>query len=258
MKMNRIKAMMYRDFIIFRNVKFKAVQFLYFPIATVLIWGLFAIFVKSLAAEAGLVVLVVNIFWQFANLSQNTINTQMMEDIWSGSFKPILVSGITEMEYLAARIFSASISALVIVAIMILVGLPFGLGVYYSNFPLFLYLIFLSLVSSVALAIIITALIIVLGREYGFLSWSALHAFILFSAPFYPVSIFPGAVQTLSWVMPFTHVFEAVRALTTGPVPAALLINGTIVSALYLVLSFPLYLWVFNKARQKGWLVRLS
>lgn len=258
MKMYKIKAMMYRDFMIFRNVKWKFVQFLYFPIATVLIWGLFAIFVKTIAAEAGLVVLVVNIFWQFANLAQSNINTQMMEDVWSGSFKPVLVSGLTEMEYLVARILSCSIVAFGVVALMLLIGTPFGLGVYYSNGLIFGYLIVLSLVSSIALSILVTAMIIVLGREYGFLSWSALHMFILFSAPFYPVSIFPSLVQNIAWIMPFTNIFEAIRAMTTGPVPLSLLIGGGIVSFAYLAASFPIYLWVFKKAREKGWLVRLS
>ena len=257
MKMYKIRALMYRDFMIFRNVKWKFVQFVYFPIATVLIWGLFAIFVKSLAAEAGLVVLVVNIFWNFANLAQNNINTQMMEDVWSGSFKPVLVSGITEMEYITARIFSCSIIASGIVVLMLLIGLPFGLGVYYSNGLVFGYLIVLSLVSSIALSVIITALIIVLGREYGFLSWSALHVFILFSAPFYPVTIFPDFIQKIAWLMPFTNVFEAVRALTTGSVTVNLLIAGGIVSLAYVIISFPLYAFVFKKARKKGWLVRL-
>ena len=258
MRASRIKAMMYRDFIIFRNVKWKFVQFLYFPIATVLIWGLFAVFVKDLAAEAGLMVLVINVFWQFANLAQSNINTQMMEDIWSGSFKPVLVSGVTEMEYIVSRILSCSITASVVVALMLLIGTPFGLGAYYSNWAVFGYLIVLSLISSIALSILVTAMIIMLGREYGFLSWSALHVFILFSAPFYPVSIFPGFLQQVAWLMPFTSIFEAVRGLTTGNIEAGLLISGGIISFGYLIASFPIYLWVFRKARKKGWLVRLS
>src|SRR3989338_9571844 len=99
------------------------------------------------------------------------------------------------MEYLVSRILSCSISASGVVILMLLIGLPFGLGVYYSNWAVFGYLIILSLISSIALSVLVTSMIIVLGREYGFLSWSALHVFILFSAPFYPVSIFPGFLQ---------------------------------------------------------------
>ena len=258
MKWYKIRALMYRDFMIFRNIKWKFVQFFYFPITTVIIWGLFAVFVKDMAAEAGLVVLVVNIFWQFANLAQNTINTQMMEDVWSGSFRPVMSSGISAMEYLGARILSATITAIGIIALMLLVGIPFGLGIYYSNMLVFLYLIGLSLVSSIALAIVISAIIIVLGREYGFLSWSALHLFILFSAPFYPASIFPEALQALAQVMPFTNVFEGVRAITSGAVPTTLLVNGTLVTIGYVVFSIPLYIWVFERARKNGKLVKLG
>ncbi len=249
---------MYRDFMIFKNVKWKFVQFFYFPITTVIIWGLFAVFVKSMAAEAGLVVLVVNIFWQFANLSQNTINTQMMEDVWSGSFRPVIASGISPMEYLVARICSASITAVGIVAIMLVVGLPFGLGVYYKDILIFLYLIALSLISSIGLATIIAGLVLHLGREYGFLSFSALHIFILLSAPFYPVSIFPQAVQAVSWFMPFTNIFEAVRAMTSGTAMGGLLLNGTLVTAGYIAISLPFYVWVFGKSRKNGRLVKLS
>jgi ABC-2 type transport system permease protein len=250
--------MIYRDFMIFRNVKWKFIQFLYFPITTIVIWGLFAVFVQSQAAAAGLVVLVVNVFWNFANLAQNTINSQMMEDIWSGSFRPVLSSGISETEYMLARIFSASLTALGIVALMLLLGLEFGMGIYYKDMAVFLYLIALSLVSSIGLSIIIAALILTLGIEYGFLSWSALHIFVLLSAPFYPVSIFPGFVQVISWFMPFTNIFEAVRAMTVGTIPPELIINGTIVTAGYLIFSYPLYLYVFRCARKNGKLIKIS
>ena len=128
-----------------------------------------------------------------------------------------------------------------------------------TEFPVLMIFVALTLVASLALAVIVAGLILSTGREYGFLSWTAIEAFILLSAPFYPTAIFPGIVQPVTWIMPFTNIFEGVRLLvTSGIVDPRFLINGAIVSFGYLILSFPFYLIMFKRARKNGNLVRMG
>src|SRR3989338_4555495 len=193
MKMHKIRAMLYLDFVMFRNSKWRFMEFFYFPISTVVIWGLFSAFIKDMAVQAGLMVFVVNIFWAFAQISQSAVNMQMNEDSWSGSMKQIMITGITEFEYLFARIISSVTVSLSVMLIMSAVAYyVFGLVILATNFTQIIVLVFLTLVASIGLAVFVAAAIFFLGIEYGFIAWSILQLFVLLSAPFYPVSIFPG------------------------------------------------------------------
>ena len=101
MDFNKIRALVHRDLLIIRRSKWRLVEIFYFPITTIIIWGFFAIHSKSFYFEAGLLVLIVNIFLNFAFVAQSTVNMQMMQDSWSGSLKQLFLSGVSEVEYVA-------------------------------------------------------------------------------------------------------------------------------------------------------------
>jgi len=260
MKWYKTKALIIRDFIIFKNVKWKLFEFIYFPITTIIIWGLFSTFVSGYALEAGLIVLIVNIFWQFAYIAQSSINTQMMEDSWSGSLKNLLASGISETEYALARVMSSLVLSLIIITAMFSISvLLFNTSIIVEKITFMIYITGITLTSSIALSLIVTALIILLGVEYGFLSWTAMQIFVLLSAPFYPVTVFPFFIQMVSWLMPYTYSFESARTLIQiGTIPSGMMINGIIVSIAYLFVSIPFYKWVFKKAKYNGNLIKMS
>lgn len=258
MRWYKVRALMLRDLRIYLRSKWRIVDFLYFPLTTVIIWGLFAIYSMEFAAEAGLMVLVVNVFWSFSYLSQSTTNHSMNEDSYSGALKQLLVSGISEFEYLLARILSSTITSLFIMCILLSVSFFFGFVALAENLGVIGILTGITLMSSIALSVLVAALIIFLGRTYGFLAWTILQAFILLSAPFFPLKILPYAVQLVSLVMPYTRVFIGVRGLVeTGTVSGMLLLEGFIVSLVYLLICYPLYKMAFSRARRTGELVRM-
>ncbi len=259
MRINRLLAMVHRDFLIITRLKWKIADMLYMPITTVLIWGLFSIYAKEFAAEAGFVLLVVNIFWTFAQLSQSSINHGMMEDVWSGSLKQLFFSGITEFEYLVSRIISTVILSSFIAAIMLVMAFYFGFTMIATHLPVFIAFIGITLIASTALSVIVASLIFVMGREYGFLSWASIQIFVLLSAPFFPVETFPPFLQGISQVMPYTHIFSGIRVMIeTGVMQTSYLINGTIVAVVYLLISLPLYRLSFLRAKKTGQLVRMA
>ena len=260
MKWYKISALIYREMRIFRNMRYKPIEFFYFPIVTVMIWGMFSVFVRDQAAEAGLIVLIVNVFWSFAHTAQNSINVAMLDDVWSGSLKNILVSGISSMEYLIARMITSLMISMAMVFILLGFSLYlFNAYIIATHFSTIILFIALTIISSLALAAFVAGMILILGKEYGFLSWTAMEVFVLLSAPFFPVSLFPEILQPISWAMPFTNIFEGLRYLiTTGSVEITYIVNGAIVSFIYLFLSFPFYKLVFEQAKKRGNLVRLG
>ncbi len=259
MRLYKIAALMYADMMTVRNSKWRLAEYFYFPLTTVVIWGLFSLFVQSYAVEAGLIVLAVNVLWSFAYLAQSHTNMQINEDSWSGSLKQIIITGVTDFEYITARILSATIMSLFVLALILAVAVfAFGMTVIAQNMLVFTVLIAATLVVSIALSIFVAASMIALGKEYGFLAWTAMQLFILLSAPFYPISFFPEAVQPVIMVMPYTNVFEATRQMITGQLDMQIVSAAVIVAVAYLLVSLPFYRFVFRKARQRGWLVRLS
>ncbi|MBI4177689.1 MAG: ABC transporter permease [Candidatus Aenigmarchaeota archaeon] len=260
MKINRVIALIYYDMLVFSRAKWRVMEMFYFPITTVVMWGLFSSYMKSFAAEAGLIVLVLNIFWNFASVAQSNTNMQIMDDSWSGSIKQLLISGIKESEYIFARIISTTAISVALLALMLSVSLyMFDLRVIFEK-PAASAMLFLStLVASIAMSVIIAAFIITAGKEYGFLSWTMLQIFILLSAPFYPVSVFPDWLQPITTLMPYTATFENARALASGSaIDNGLLAQGLLISVSYLALSLPAYFYAFKRARKTGYLVKFG
>ena len=255
---HKIFALMWRDVRIVTRVKYRIIDIFYYPIVMTLIWGLFAQYTSTFAAQAGLIVLVINMFWSFATLGQQQANILMMEDIWSGSLKQILLSGIHEFEYLLARQFIGFLIATTMSVFVLGIASQFGLDVI-ALLPKLVPLILITLIGSMALAGLIASCIIWFGREYGFLSWSALQLFIFLSAPFYPVNIMPAWLQAIAQAMPFTRIFEAARALATNQaIPPALLWQALGIVLVYFVACYPLYWFAFHRARKNGVLARMS
>jgi ABC-2 type transport system permease protein len=254
MRWHKINAMVYRDFKIFTRVKYKSVEFFYFPTITVLIWGLFSIYAQQFWFEAGMIILVINMFWSFAHLAQSEVNILMMEDVWSGSIKQMLVSGLTSFEYLFARLISVGIISIVVTTLLIILSSFF---VVFPNYIDLVLLVIPTLVGSMALSGIVGALIMRLGREYGFLAWTSISLLIFLSAPFFPLEFFPFVLQMLAKIMPFTYIFAGARELmTTGSVQNVYILKSYLIAFIYLILSLPIYYFSFEKAREDGKLAR--
>ncbi|MBI4438409.1 hypothetical protein HY640_00590 [Candidatus Woesearchaeota archaeon] len=255
MRPYKIVAMLYRDSLIIRRSKWRVFEILYFPLTSVLVWGFFSVYSKTFSVEAGLVLLAINIFWNFAYVGQSTANLQMMEDIWSGSLKAILLSGVTEVEYVVSRLVTAAVTSLAVLALMIGIALIF-VPEFSDVLGSVVFLSLFTLVSSLALAIIITGMIVTLGKSYGFIAWTALQAFIFLSAPFFPKETFPWPVRVVSEFMPFTHIFEQARYVVVG---SPVFFGKPALSSLaYFVVAWPLYIYLFRRARKSGMLAKLG
>ncbi len=248
-------ALVYRDLLIIRRSKWRLVEIFYFPLTTMLMWGFFASYSKSLEFEAGLLVLVINLFWNFAYVAQSTVNMQMMEDSWSGSLKQLFLSGVSEIEYVASRMVTATAVSIPVLVMMFAVAFFSGWS-FFEVLPVVAAISALTLLTSLAMAVLIVGLIVVLGRGYGFLAWSALQAFVLLSAPFFPKELFPGFVRVVAEVMPYTYIFEAARNLAGGA--PVVLWKAALTTVAYFILVWPIYVYCFRLARKNGNLVKLA
>lgn len=258
MRAHKLLALMYRDTRIFMRSKWRFVQFFYFPITTVIIWGLFAIFAQTFSPEAGLMVLAVNVFWSFSYLAQSTTNMQINEDHWSGSFRQVMSSGFGTFEYIVARVATSTVIAVFVMILMLLTAVLFGLEMFLFQPDIVIILSVMSLIGSIALSFFVAGLLLLFGREYSFLAWTILQLFILLSAPLYPIDILPEALKYIAFAMPYTNVFIGVREfISVGALSSGVLFWGFSIALIYLVFSIPFYRYAFNVAKKNGMLARM-
>ena len=119
MRTYKILAMIYRDLLIYRKTKWKLFEFIILPVLGFSIWGLASLYIRDLSIEFSLILIIITILLQFAQTNQSGINSQIMADMWSASFKHIIASGITAREYITARAISASIASSIMTAITV-------------------------------------------------------------------------------------------------------------------------------------------
>ncbi len=256
-RLYKIKAMLYCDLIILARSKERLVEFLFFPVTTTLLWGWFANYFRTFSLEAAMMLLIINIFWSFIYLAQSAANTQINIDVWSHSLNQLMVSGLNELEYLVSRLLFSLITSVPIMLLMLWVASFYGLVI--PPLAPFTFLLCVSLLASTVSVIFIVAVLILLGKEYSFLTWSFQQLVILLSAPFFPIETYPALIQKISVVLPYTWIFECLRNLaSTGLINIPMLSKALVISLVYLCLVIPFYIYVFRKSRKTGALVRLG
>jgi ABC-2 type transport system permease protein len=256
-RINKILALLYYDIITYTKSKERLIEFLFFPITSTIIWGLFAKSIIGISKETAMMFLLINIFWGFSYLFQSSANIQVNTDVWSRSLNQLLASGISEMEFIIGRLIFATITSLLVICIMLSMAVSFG----FSMPPLnqMMLLILATILASMIWCVVVLSLYITLGKDYAFLSWSFMQLVILFSAPFFPIDTYPFVLRGVARLLPHTWIFEALKELSrTGLLNMAIVYHAVILSAVYLVLLFPFYMYMWKKAKRSGALVKLG
>jgi uncharacterized phage infection (PIP) family protein YhgE len=257
MNANRIVFLLRHDLKVIKRVKWRVAEIVYFPVTTIIIWGFFAKASREYAFDAALAVLAVNILWNFAAVAQSTTNMQILEDIWSGSLRQILLTGVTSMEYITARIIFAMVLSIPVGVMLLGLAVPFGLTVH-GRYIEAIAAVCMTSLASASLALVVAGAVFIFGREYGFLAWTFIQIFVLLSAPFNPPSVFPQPLEFISRFMPFTDAFMISRSVAAGvSSETASIARGFVVAAGYAAVGLPFYLASFRRAKRTGMLAKL-
>ena len=210
MKFKRIKALIWRDYLVFFQSKWRFLEVFYFPITSIIIWGFFALWTGETQNLAGKIALTINIFWSYAYVVQSTINLAINEDAWHNEVHHLYITGIGKWEYLLSKIIFGLLLSLANLLLIILISHFFFLNI--SKILIEVLLIsFLTAFISIGIATLIAGLFFALGKEYAWFSWTLLQFFVLFSFPLFPLESLPSFLQKVAIIMPFGNIFEAGR-----------------------------------------------
>ncbi len=234
----------------------------YWPFLDILIWGFVGAWIQR--SQIGhfsnyeSVALLAILLWQVIGRGCNIISISLCEELWSRN--------IVNVFSLPLRISEWMLGIILFNALMMFILFLFCTGVIYffynvslwyivSTFFMFMPPLFLS---SIWIGFTCLQIIITLGRrgaEFGFIiGWF----FMPFSGAFYPLEVLPSWAQTFSKLLPMSYVFQGMRAyLMHQQDPTPYLIKGYALSLVFATYSALLFIYCFNKSRQKG-LARLS
>ena len=149
-----------------------------------------------------------------------SLATGFMEETWSRNLLNLMVTPLTELEYvsgvmlfgLAKLVMGVSTVALVAFALFAFNITDIGLAL--------VPIVAILLVVGWSIGLVVIGLILRVGQGAEILAWGLLAMMMPLSGIFYPISALPRVLQPIAALLPTTHAFAAARAVVAGhPLP---------------------------------------
>jgi ABC-2 type transport system permease protein len=187
------------------------------------------------------------------------ITMSFFEDIWSRNFLNIFASPLRITDYVTGLVLTGiGRSMLALIAMLLLAALAFGLSIfiYGSSLALFLTILFLF---GIALGIIGISIVLRFGPPAEWFIWPIPALLSPFVGVFYPLTTLPQWMQYIGRILPPSYVFAGIRSIVAGGgFSVATLVWGIVLSLVYIVLAYGLFIMVYRKAVRTGLIARYS
>ncbi|HUI11991.1 MAG TPA: ABC transporter permease [Xanthobacteraceae bacterium] len=212
----RIGAMMLRYWYLLRSSWPRLLDLVYWPTVQMVTWGFLQYYITSNAgffARAGGTFIGAVLLWDILFRGQLGFSISFLEEMWSRNIGNLMMSPLRPIEFIAAlmvmSVVRLSIGAVPVTFLAI--GF-FGFNLYGLGLALVAFFFNLML-TSWAIGIFVSGLILRNGMGAENFAWSIMFVFMPLTCVYYPVTTLPAWLQPLAWVLPPTYVFEGMRAL---------------------------------------------
>ena len=250
------KGFFYKHYTIYKKSQAEKATLFIYPLVSLFSIGILALYLKASGATSNAIpfVIVGTLAWTFYELCQRAMVYGMTLDIWDYCLKHMLLSPASIMDYIIGNsIFGITIGAFALAILSALSSVFFGFDAFsaLSVSILSLAVIFLF---AVAMGLAILSMMVAYDKEYLALTWSMPGIIMVFSGVYYPVSMLPGSVQNVAYILPTTYAIDAMR-ITLGLATGAAgneLIRGFIISLAYLAVFYWAFRASLNHARKTG------
>ena len=259
MNLMRVWAIVLRHAYAFRYNVARLMEIVFWPFFELLVWGFLAVYVRNLTGASVVLAVILSaiLLWNIFFRVQNGINVSFLMELWSRNLTNIFVSPISVTEYLAGLM----VVGLLKVAVVGIFMWGAALLLYHVNVltvgialvPLALALILFAW----AVGLVTTAVILRFGQGAEVLAWAIAFFLQPFGAVFWPLETYPDWLASIVWWLPLAHIFEALRSLIAGEgLPTNHLVWAYGLDTLYLTAAFLLFGYMFEQAREKGYLLK--
>lgn len=256
----RIAAMVLRYWYLLRGSWPRLLELVYWPTMQMVLWGFINQFMatnSSWVARGSGVLIAAVLLWDVLFRSQLGVSISFLEELWSRNLGHLFVSPLRPVEWVMALMVMSLIRTVIGVLPAALLAAPiFGYSVFGLGLPLALFFACL-LAMGWWLGLLIVSLILRHGLGAESLAWVTIFLLAPVSAVYYPLSVLPGWLQGVAWLLPSAHVFEGMRALVfQGTLRLDHLAWAAGLNLVYMVASAAVFLWCFDGARRRGALLQ--
>lgn len=255
----RISAIVLRYYYLHRRSVARIMEIFFWPVMNMLVWGYVTRYLQQVAAPSAVIFLLGGvILWDILYRSQQGITLTITEEFWVKNIINIFIAPIRMAEIIAAicavGIVKSLLTTLVlwVLAFLLyrynLLDMGPALVPFFGNLLLFGW----------AVGLFTMALIFRYGRAAEALIWGVPFLIQPVSAVFYPVTVLPGWLQKIAYLLPSTYVFEGMRqVLATGMTDTGMLLTSFGLNLVYLAAGALYFGWMLGKVRERGYLTRL-
>jgi len=262
MNLLRIKGIVIQNLFYLRHSLEEFVETFFWPAIDVIIWGFMTTYFTQLKGSLFQVIgflMAGLILWNIVWRAQQDISMSLLKNVWSKNILNLFSTPLTPGEFVVATMILGLFK--IFLTLSVISALAFFLY-YFNIFSLGFYLLpfFVNLIAFAwASGIFITGLIVRFGMRIQSFAWSLITLFQPLSAVFYPISILPSFLQKIAWFLPSAHIFEGMReVLKNGMVSSEHLFWAFGLNLIYLILADWFFIFMFEKAREKGKLAKVE
>jgi ABC-2 type transport system permease protein len=257
MNPQRVGVLVLRYAFVYRRSPIRLLEVFFWPTMSLLVWGFITIFIQH-TAEGELTRFITFLIgavigWDILFRAQQGVALSFLEDVWARNLLNIFCAPVRLREYvLATFLFGLLRLGVTLIFLSLLAWMVYHFNFFSLGFALIPFIANL-LVLGLTIGIITIAIMLRYGHGAEPFAWALPFLLQPFSAVFYPVSVLPGAMQSVAWAIPCTYVFEGMRAvIRSGTIPWQDLIWAIGLNIMYLMGAIWLLIHMFDIARDRG------
>ncbi|MBM3886678.1 ABC transporter permease [Candidatus Dependentiae bacterium] len=250
----RVYAVMLRNFYTDKRSTMRITEIFYYPAIDITLWGITTQWLKQDGNAHFMFAIATSlVLWQVVTRGIYEISIGAVEEIWNRSIINLFGSPLQLSEWMVALTLCSIFKIFIIVPYgALLAWLIYKVNIFSIGLMLIPY-IMLLLGCGWIIGFLGASIIMRWGRQAQSTPWMVAWFFAPLCAVFYPLASLPATVQTISYCIPITHVFEAVRhQIITGAIAYNHLVIATGLMLTYLTLSAILFHKTFARALRKG------
>ena len=241
----------------------RVLDLVYWPSVQMVTWGFIQTYVGRVAhgtagIAAGTLIGAV-MLWDILFRGQLGFSISFLEEMYSRNMGNLLMSPLRPLEFVAALMVMS------LVRLMIGILPVTGLAVLFFGFNLWglglgLAALFANLIlTSWSVGLVVSGFLLRNGLGAEALAWSLMFLLLPLCCVYYPVGVLPGWLQTVSWALPPTYVFEGLRAALADHVfRTDLMLEALAINAVLFSLSIAVFLWLLRQSRAAGTLLQMG
>jgi ABC-2 type transport system permease protein len=261
----RVGAMVLRYSYLLRASWTRVLDIIYWPTIQLLTWGFLqtylvragALAAPGGAAQAAGTLIGAILLWDILLRGQQGFCFSFIEEMWSRNLPNILMSPLRPTEFVAALVSMSLIRLIVgVVPVTIMAIIFFGFNLWALGLAFAAFFVVLMLFAW-SIGLLVSGILLRFGLGAENLVWSLMFFVQPLGAVYYPVTTLPVWLQTFSWMLPPTYVFEGLRGVLIDRVIRwDLLAQGLAIDVVLFALAAAAFGLLLQSARRAGTLLQ--